>query len=275
MKLKKLYQHDNKKQIWRILPTTNNKVVIEEREINTKEVFFCCLDIESGKKIFKDFQLEEKNWIGIESIYNDIIFFHAYGKPNMPAHKSIIAFDIPTQTILWQNDNYIYSFIDNDKVYCYQQRFEGRIFFALDYLTGNVLEDFGNDAPAINKLKEESDAKLWEQNYLFPEYFNRNYSAEKDYEKYLQQLLTEKVIKGEINYLNYKDTLLFNFHEVTKTNTLSNEFSAIDLKKNKILLKETLDKNLINLMPESFFVKDNFLFLIVDKTKLFVYQIIE
>ena len=275
MKLKKLYQHDNKKQIWRILPTTNNKVVIEEREIQTKEVFFCCLDIESGKKIFKDFQLEEKNWIGIESIYNDIIFFHAYGKPNMPAHKSIIAFDIPTQTILWQNDNYIYSFIDNDKVYCYQQRFEGRIFFALDYLTGNVLEDFGNDASAINKLKEESDAKLWEQNYLFPEYFNRNYAAEKDYEKYLQQLLTEKVIKGEINYLNYKDILLFNFHEVTKTNTLSNEFSAIDLKKNKILLKETLDKNLINLMPESFFVKDNFLFLIVDKTKLFVYQIIE
>ncbi|MBE0551243.1 MAG: DUF4905 domain-containing protein, partial [Ignavibacterium sp.] len=224
MKLKKLYQHDNKKQIWRILPTTNNKVVIEEREIQTKEVFFCCLDIESGRKIFKDYQLEEKNWIGIESIYNDVIFFHAYGKPNMPAHKSIIAFDIPTQTILWQNDNYIYSFIDNDKVYCYQQRFEGRIFFALDCLTGNVLEDFGNDAPAINKLKEESDAKLWEQNYLFPEYFNRNYSAEKDYEKYLQQLLTEKVIKGEINYLNYKDTLLFNFHEVTKTNTLSNEF---------------------------------------------------
>ena len=275
MKLKKLYQHDNKKQIWRILPTTINKVVIEEREINTKEVFFCCLDIESGKKIFNEFQLEEKNWIGIESIYNDIIFFHAYGKPNMPAHKSIIAFDIPTQTILWQNDNYIYSFIDNDKVYCYQQRFEGRIFFALDCLTGNVLEDFGNDASAINKLKEESDAKLWEQNYLFPEYFNRNYSAEKDYEKYLQQVLTEKVIKGEINYLNYKDTVLFNFHEVTKTNTLSNEFSAIDLKKNKILLKETLDKNLINLMPESFFVKDNFLFLIVDKTKLFVYQIIE
>jgi hypothetical protein len=56
---------------------------------------------------------------------------------------------------------------------------------------------------------------------------------------------------------------------------LSNEFLAIDLKKNKILLKETLDKNLINLMPESFFVKDNFLFLIVDKTKLFVYKIFE
>ncbi len=275
MKLKKLYKHFNRKQIWRILPTTNNKVVIEERDTATKEVFFNCLDIESGKKIFKDFQIGEKNWCGIESIYNDIIFFHTYGKPDMPAHKSIIAFDILSQSILWQNDSYIFSFIDNDKIYCYQQRFEGRIFFALDYLTGNVLEDFGNDTSTINKLKEESDAKLWEQNYLFPEYFNRNYSAEKDYEKYLQQLLTGKVIKGEINYLNYKDILLFNYHEVSKSNTLSNEFAAVDLFKNKILLKETLDKNLINLMPESFFVKDNFLFLIVDKTKLVVYQIKE
>lgn len=273
MKIKKLYKHDNKKQIWRILPTSENKIVVEEREPTTKEVFFSCLDIKSGKKIFKDLQLEEKNWIGIESIYNDIIFFHAYGTPNMPAHKGIITFDIISQTTLWQNNSYIFSFILNDKVYCFQQRFEGRRFFALDYLTGNVLEDIGNEASAINKLKEESDAKLWQQNYLFPEYFNRNNSAEKHYEKYLQQVLIEKVIKGEINYLNYEDILLFNFHEVTKTNTLSNEFIAVDLAKNKFLLKETLDKNLINLMPESFFVKDNFLFLIVDKTKLLVYQI--
>ena len=275
MKLKKLYKHNNKKQIWRILPTTNNKVVLEERDAKTKEVYFSCLDIESGKKIFKDFQLEEKNWIGIESIYKDIIFFHSYGKPNMPAHKSIVTFDILSQSILWQNDSYVFSFVYEEKVYCYQQRFESRVFFALDYLTGNVLKDFGNDTSPINKLKEESDAKFWEQNCRFPEYFNRNNTTEKDYQKYFKQVLTEKVIKGEISYLNYEGILLFNFHEVTKTNTLSNEFIAVDLSKNKILLKETLDKNLINLMPESFFVKDNFLFLIVDKTKLLIYQIKE
>lgn len=274
MKLKKLYKHDNKKQIWRILPTTNKKVVIEERDSDTKEVFFCCFEIESGKKIFDEFQLEEKNWCGIESIYNDIIFFHSYGKPDMPVHKSIIAFDINSQSILWQNDNYVFSFVYADKIYCFQQRFESKVFFALDYLTGNVIEDFGNDTTVINQLKEQYDTKFWEQNYFFPEYFNRSSQAEEDYQKYLQQVLTEKVIKGEISYLNYEGILLFNYHEVSKSNTLSNEFVAIDLLKNKILLKETLDKNMINLMPESFFVKDNFLFLIVDKTKLLVYQII-
>ena len=229
MKLKKLYKHNNKKQIWRILPTTNNKVVLEERDAKTKEVFFSCLDIESGKKIFKDIQLEEKNWIGIESIYKDVIFFHTYGKPDMPAHKRIIAFDILSQSILWQNDSYVFSFVYEEKVYCYQQRFESRVFFALDYLTGNVLEDFGNDASTINKLKEESDAKFWEQNYLFPEYFSRNNSAEIDNQKYLKQILTEKVIKGEISYLNYEGILLFNYHEVAKNNTYTNIFTVVDL----------------------------------------------
>jgi hypothetical protein len=83
------------------------------------------------------------------------------------------------------------------------------------------------------------------------------------------------VVKGEVSYLKIIDLLLFHYHEISKTNTLNNIFVAVDLSKNKILLKETLDKNLVNLMPESFFVKDNFLFLIVDKTKLFVYKIFE
>ncbi len=275
MKLKKLYKYDNKKQIWRILPTTNKKVVIEERDAKTKEVFFSCLDIESGKKIFNEFQLVEKNWCGIEFIYKDVIYFHTYGKPDMPSHKSIIAFDILSKSILWQNDNYVFAFVYSDKVYCYQQRFESRVFFALDCLTGTVVEDFGSDVSAINKLKEKVDEDFWKQNYLFPEYFKRNDSVIDVHQKYIQKVLDENVIKGEVSYLLISDLLLFNFHNVSKTNSYTNIFTAVDLTKNKILLKETLDKNLVNLMPESFFVKDNFLFLIVDKTKLSIYKIAE
>ena len=201
MKLKKLYKHDNGKQIWRILPTSNNKVVIEEREIETKEVFFSCLEINSGKKLFNEFQFDEKNWIGIESIYKDIIFFHAYRKPDMPAHKSIIAFDIYSKSVLWQNDDFVFSFIFDDKVFCYQQRFESRVFFALDYLTGNVVDDFGTDAAKLQQLREEADNEFEKQNYLFPEYFKRNNVVIEEFQKHLQQFLTDNVIKGEISYL--------------------------------------------------------------------------
>jgi hypothetical protein len=275
MKLKKIYTHDSRRQIWRILPTSNNKVVVEERDTKTKEVFFSCLEIESGKKILNEFQHNEKNWIGIETVCNDIIYFHKYGKPNMPAHKSIIAFDIPTRSILWQNDNYVFAFVYENKIYCYQHRFENRNFFALDYLTGNVVEDFGSDVSTINQLQEKVDEAFWQQNYFFPEPFNRNDPVTDVHQKYIQKILDENVVKGEISFIKINNLLLFNYHEISKTNTYTNNFNAVDLSKNKILVKEILDKNLVNLMPESFFVKDNFLFLIVDKTKLFVYQIQE
>lgn len=275
MKLKKLYTHNNKKQIWRILPTSTNKIVIEERDSASKEVFFTCLNLESGKNIFDGYQLDEKNWCGIERIYKDVIFFHAYGKPDMPTHKGIIAFDINTQTILWQSSQYVFSFIYDDKLYCSQQRFESKTFFALDYLSGKILEDVSTNQSEINLLKEKSDNMFWEENYFFPEYFNRMSPVIEKHQKYLQQILDDKVIKGEISFLMINDLLLFNYHEVSKTNKLNNQFNAVDLTGNKTLVNETLDKDLINLMPESFFVKDNFLFLIVDKTKLVVYQIKE
>jgi hypothetical protein len=273
MKLKKLYKYDNGKQIWRILPTTNNKLVIEERDIKTKEVFFSCINIESGKKIFSDFQLDEKHWIGIESIYNGIIFFHTYGKPDMPAHKNIIAFDILSQSIIWQNSNYVFSFVYDEKVYCYQQRFESRVFYALDYLTGNIVEDLGSDFVNLNQLKEKSDQEFVKLNYQFPEYFMQDKSDNELHEIYLKQFLSNNIVKGEISFLRYDNLLLFNYHQISKNNTFSNEFAAYDLTKNKIVLEDTLDKNLVNLIPESFFVKDNLLFLIIDKKRLDVYQI--
>lgn len=272
MKLKKLYTHDNDKQIWRILPTSNRKAIIEERD-SAKEVFFTALEIETGKKIFNEFQFEEKNWMGIEAVNNDLVFFHTYGNPEMPTHKSIIAFDLVTQSILWQNDKYIFAFLFDDKIYCYQQRFESRKFYALDCFTGEVLDEYDETSSELFQLRDKSSEDFGKMNYIFPEYFNRNEIVLEDYQKYLQNILTEKVIKGEISYLLYNDLLIFNYHEISEINTLNNVLVAVDLNKNKVLLKHTLDKNLINLMPESFFIKDNFLFLIVDKKKLEVYQI--
>ena len=103
MKIKKKYTHDNGRPIWRIIPTETGKLIIEEREKDNKQVYFNCLEIESGKKIFKNFQLEEKFWIGIEAVYNDVIYFHKFVKPDMPQHVGIIALDLGGKKILWEN----------------------------------------------------------------------------------------------------------------------------------------------------------------------------
>ena len=97
MKIKKKYSFKDKRQIWRLLITDTDLLIIETRSVESREVYFNCIDIHSGKKKFNNIQMEEKSWIGIEMIYKDIIFFHQYAKPDMPEHRRILAYDINQQ----------------------------------------------------------------------------------------------------------------------------------------------------------------------------------
>jgi len=275
MKIKKKYTHNNGRQIWRILPTESRKLIIEEREKNNKQVYFNCLNIESGKKIFKNFQLEEKFWIGIEAVYNDVIYFHKFVKPDMPQHIGIIAMDLNDQKILWENFNNSFFCIWKEKVYCYQQMFEGKKYFSLDYKSGNLLEDFGDDAEKINKVKNdmgESDAYA---GYLFPNSYNSNMTAPADLNEIFQKLKNNFTFSGNIEYVLKNNLLLFNFHIANSEGNLINRFKALDLSSGKYIFEETLIKETRALAPDSFFVKDDLLFLLFGKNRLGVYSIID
>ncbi len=156
MKIKKKYSYTNNRQIWRLLPTSTGKLIIEDRDTQNKEVFFNCLEINSGKKIFANLQLEEKFWIGIETIFEDIIIFHKFAKPDMPGHSSIIAFDINSQKVIWQNEDLTFLFVHDQNIFVYKQRFEDRLYFSLNISSGEIIEEIGNDASDIKCFKRIS-----------------------------------------------------------------------------------------------------------------------
>ena len=275
MKIKKKYTHHNKRPIWRVLPTETSKLIVEEREKDNKQVYFNCLNIESGKKIFKNFQSEEKFWIGIEAIYNDMIYFHKFAKPDMPQHVGIIAMDLNEQKILWENFNISFLFIWKEKVYSFQQMFEGRKYFSLDYKSGNLLEDFGDDVGLINEVKKELDESDAYAGYLFPISYNSNITASANLNEVFQKLRNDFTFSGTIEYVQKNGLLLFNFHIVNSEGNFSNRFKALDLSSGKYIFEETLIKETKTFAPDSFFVKDDLLFILFGKNRLSVYSIID
>jgi hypothetical protein len=275
MKIKKKYTHDNGRPIWRILPTELGKLIIEEREKENKQVYFNCLNIESGKKIFKNFQTEEKFWIGIETVYKDVIYFHKFVKPDMPQHTGIIAMDLNEQKILWENFNNSFLFTWKEKVYVFQQNFERRKYFSLDYKSGNLLENFGDDAGKINSVKKELDESDAYAGYLFPISYNSNITVPANLKEVFQKLRNDFTFSGNIEYVLKNDLLLFNFHIVNSEGNLSNRFKALDLSSGKYIFEETLIKETRAFAPDSFFVKDDLLFLLFGKNRLSVYSIID
>jgi len=67
----------------------------------------------------------------------------------MPHHRGIIAYDIEKKKKIWEDLENTFLFIKNDKVYSFQQNFDGRDFFTLNYTTGEVIEKLGNDSSSI------------------------------------------------------------------------------------------------------------------------------
>ncbi len=270
MKIKRLYKYSNKRQIWRLLPTESGKLVIEERDTGNKEVFFECLDITSGKKIFHSLQLEEKYWIGIETIYNDVILFHTYSNREMPVHSGIIAYDINGQKILWQSEEYVFLFILEDKIYCFKTTFEGRKFFTIELNSGNFMEDLGEDAASINVLREKSADSIDYSSYLFPEPFESGKNTNTELQNLITRVKEEHVIAGNISFIEFNNLILINTHEVLNGGNLKNTFRGIDILSKKIIFEEILNTETKTFIPDSFFIKDNFLFLLKEKNSLIV-----
>lgn len=270
MKIKKYYDKYFKNQIWRLLISDSDRLIIETRNPETKEAFFDCFDIKNKKLLFSNFQLEEKYYIGIETIHKEIIYFHKFPKPDLPNHKEIIAFDIDTQKILWINKDLTFLFPLEDKIYAFKQGFEERFFSALNYLTGELIEDLGNNYQKINSLRAESEKQKNYNCYIFPQrYFYENNSIIHAIDNYK----TDLDIIGEVEYAFYKNILLFTYHTQNKTGGLSNNFTAIDLEKKKKILKEVLNVNTKSFMTDSFFVYKNFLILLREKNGIIIYKL--
>lgn len=274
MKLKKKYRFDNKRQIWRIIPTNSCKLIIEERESEQKQVYFHCIELTSGKKILQDFQLDDKFWVGIETVKDDFIYFHKFAKPDMPKHKGIFAFDIKTKKIFWENSNLTFQFMFRDKMYAYVEEFGGKKFFALNLQNGTVEDELGDNPLLINELRDQSIADNNPAGYLFPEVFSSDSLIENNTFDLISSLKNDFMISGKIEYLLKNGLLMMSFHTVNEKGKLNNIFKAVDLSGRKYILEEVLNKDTSLFYTDSFFVKDDFLFLLFGKTRLEVYNII-
>ena len=273
MKIKKKYSLKSKRQIWRIIPTETNKLIIEEREPDKKQVYFNCFQTDSGKKIFKDLQLDEKFWVGIETVYNDVIFFHKYLKPDMPGHKGIIAFEIENEKIKWENKDLTFLFPLDDMIYTYAQMFEGRNHFALDYNTGEVAEALGSDPSEISELREQFIENENSKDYLFPNIYFNDSSDFEELKSFFQRLKNKSVISGRIEFIQLDSMLIFSYHSINSKGSMDIFFNAVDLSTGNYILEEILLKETRLFLSDSFFIKGSLLFVLFGKSKLNVYEI--
>lgn len=271
MKLKKIFSFSDKNQIWRLLVSDSDKLIIETRNTDQKEVYFNCIELERGKPIFKNLQLDDKFWIGIEIIKDDKIIFHRFAKPDMPEHKGIIVFDIKTQKIIWQNDDLIFLSALKDKIFAFRRKFEGRDVFALDFSTGRITEELGSDANKINEIIANAQNSEDFSDYTYPE--QESASIGSDVRSIISNEINGKEIINNIETIIYGDLLFFNYYQKRDNNLLDNVFVIYNIDKRKKVNSEVINKNVSAFTPDSFFCYKNYLIVLKNKNEVVSYRI--
>lgn len=275
MKLKKKYRFDNNRQIWRIIPSNKGKLFIEERELEKKQVYFHCLSAESGKKILSNFQLDDKFWVGIEDVNDDIIYFHKFAKPDMPKHRGIFAFDVLSKEFIWLNPELSFLFRLDDKIYSCREKFDGKNYYSVSSVSGEIIEDIGSNHEKINILRNESLSRNKDESYYFPEVFDPDMNNSGLAKNFITSLRNNFVIAGRVEFILKEKLLMMSFHEANSKGTMTNLFKAVDLSSGKYILEELINKETSLFLTDSFFIKDNLLFLLFGKTRLVVYEIVD
>ncbi|MGD0036974.1 MAG: DUF4905 domain-containing protein [Bacteroidota bacterium] len=275
--LKPVWNFDAGTLIWRIFFTSNNLIIGETRNQETKSTRFFCVNVYSGKPLWQNIGFDEPWWIGIEAVQEKWMILHGFVRPDMPEHRGIRLIDIESGKLLWRNDNLSFWFIDNEKLYAHKYLFEKHIACELDIKTGTILNELSGNLDLMQELRQKVLLKESErqQDAIFPELFVEN-EADSIIKLAVQRITEGKALEDWIEYLLRSGILIVSQYRQTQNKSesslLNNILSVYDLKSEKMLSNEIIAQSVKTPSPDSFFVKGNLLLFIKHQTTLIALQ---
>jgi hypothetical protein len=263
-----------KGNIWRMYFNNTGITVGETRDLNSKEAYLYSFDFKTKEIFLKNYQIQEKWWFSIESVNDIYVYLGRFFNPEDPEPIGIYAHDIKTGSEVWSNKDLIFYFSDNDFVFGLKRLFESKILYKLNANSGEIIEELRTDEEMIKIIeqKKENDLKMYD-GYLYPEIYNLSendlvFEAEVDF-------ADKAKIEGPLEFIRFNNFLIFNYHikqaidlKNIERQILSNILHVKDKAAGKLIHTETLNKITSSYVPDSFFMKDGYLFYVKEKKDL-------
>lgn len=255
--------------LWLLRFSPAGRIVGEVRHPAEKTVRYFCLDERSGAPLWENRGFDEPWWIGVEDVTADRLFLHRFRKPDMPQHLGILALDIETGALLWENPDFTFLFVRNDTIYAARQGFEAMKYYALDAVDGSVQRELGTDTAQINALRTEINAIDWFAGYAYPESLPNSHPAHGEADRLLRAQVRQEALRGPVDVLLTPELLAASWHETLAaagggSATLSQRFAAWRRRDGALAFETELGRGMSAPGPDSFFTKDGQLFYIRD-----------
>lgn len=258
--------------LWRLFCARGGRLVGECRDQERKTATFFCLDERTGLPLWKDLQLEEGWWVGIEAVFGETLILHSYAKPDMPQHRGIRAFDVATGTPTWSNDESTFWFGVNDRLYGYRDLFEKRVAYEFDLTSGSVLRTFEESLQELNVLRAEASENQDHAGVVLPEPLDRE-TLSADVQSLLDKALRGAAPAGNVDVVQSKDIVAFSYylaahHERNERPTFENHLCVFRIPGKVRLFSGVINENLAFPVPDTFFIRGSRLLFLKNQQSL-------
>jgi hypothetical protein len=273
--LKPVWEFSTGVLIWRILFLSQKLIVGETRDKEAKATSFFCVDARTGKSLWKGIEFDEPWWIGIEAVYEKWIILHRFARPDMPEHRGIHMVELATGKLLWRNDELTYWFVYDQKLYAYKYIFEKRLGYEININTGTVLNEYADNLDVLHEFRNQSLQKEPEgmQSTIFPELYSQR-QIDSEIATIVQEITGGNALEGWIEYFLRSNILVVSYYrkENSSSATLENMITVYDTERREKQFNEVIVKGVQVPSPDTFFVKDEFVYYIKNQNTLTALQ---
>jgi len=256
--------------VWKLL-CSKNLLIGDVRDTDKKTASFFVLDFQTGDVLWKNVSIGETWWIGMQTILNDTILLHGFEKPDMPIPKGIYVLDLSTGKILWQNGEMTFLFAYNNKLYAQRTGFRENNFYELDPRTGEIAYDYGTNEEGIAQLKELAASEENWEGYIFSEQIG---SHSPKVQGALAKHFDGARVRGGIDVVETNGVAIASYHQPARgaeamlNNVVTNVLKIVDLETGALLFEDTVVESAPMPMPDTFFVKDDVLMYVKERTRV-------
>ncbi|MEP7235276.1 MAG: DUF4905 domain-containing protein [Ignavibacteriota bacterium] len=272
-KIKPLWRFGTKKPseiIWKLLISPDGILAGEERDTEEKTASLFALKVETGEILWRDITIDEVWWFNSEKATADNIYIHKFRKPDMPEPLGIVAMNIQSGTIRWEQPDVSILFEFEGKIYVQRESLGRKEFFAIDSLTGEVLEAYGSGSEnilALQSMVVDTDHHSVFSVAIRPE--DEHFSA---ISNVMGDVLNIEDLRGTIDFAEYGKYIIFSYHERILNdpqsmlgNVLRNNLKVLDTEKGEIVYSDNPNAETPFPVPENFFIHRGVLIYVKEK----------
>lgn len=228
--------------IWKIILDETEETIVWECRTADKKVSFYAYNLKNQTLLLNNFKFADDWEVSINNVVNGILYFNGFESDFSPVQKGLIAFDLQTRKILWQNFSIGAQLFTNEGIVVFDTKILPRKYRIANYQNGNMVKDM--EAVELKGLKSL-------QNNIF-----------------LPTMQESENILLTSYHLTYKGLNISSFYKAQ--GAAFDQYISVE-KNGNILINEILNNQIQKMSFDTFFVWHNHLFYIRNKSEIVSY----